>query len=90
MRDPYAGTARDPEFGYRRLDPMPAPDELAEFYASRYSDLVRRGGRGPDLARLLAGGEAAERERAWLAATLWRDLADRIAADAPAPMTPKP
>ncbi len=64
----------DPRLGYRRLDPVPDTDELAEFYESRYYDLVRKGGRGCDLARFLAGGDEAERERSWLRRSLYADL----------------
>ncbi|HMW42440.1 MAG TPA: hypothetical protein PKC88_08695, partial [Plasticicumulans sp.] len=59
-------TVTDPELGFRRLDPLPAADELAAFYESRYYDLIRRGGRAPEIGRLLAGGETAARERDWL------------------------
>ena len=67
----------DPTWGYRRLDPVPTEAELGEFYESHYRTLVSRGGRGPDLARLAAGGPDADRERDWQAATL---LADVVAA----------
>lgn len=73
----------DPVHGYRRLDPIPEAAELASFYQSRYYDLVRQGGRGPDLARFLAGGEGAEREREWLRATLHADILHLIQEHAP-------
>jgi SAM-dependent methyltransferase len=69
----------DPEWGYRRLDPLPAPEALARFYESRYRDLLDAGGRAPDLARLMGTGPEADRERAWLAATLHADVVDAIA-----------
>lgn len=65
---------RDPVHGFRRLDPLPDDDEVAGFYESRYYELVRDGRRAPDLRRLLAGGPEAERERAWLRATLYEDI----------------
>lgn len=65
---------QDPVYGYRRLDPIPNEKEIARFYQSQYYDLIRKGGRAPDLRRLMAGGEAAERERAWLRATLYSDI----------------
>lgn len=68
-----------PELGFRQLDPLPEVDELTAFYQSRYYDLIRRGGRAPELGRLLAGGEAAAREREWLAATLYADVTDGLA-----------
>ncbi len=73
----------DPVHGYRRLDPIPDAGELARSYESRYYDLVRQGGRGSDLARFLAGGEEAERERAWLRATLYADILHLILKHAP-------
>ena len=48
---------QDPVFGYRRLDPIPHDDEIAEFYKSRYYELIRKGGRAPELRRFMAGGE---------------------------------
>jgi SAM-dependent methyltransferase len=64
----------DPRWGYRRLDPVPLRPELDDFYESRYSDLLRGGGRAPDLARLVAGGPDAAIERQWQAATLHADV----------------
>jgi SAM-dependent methyltransferase len=64
----------DPTYGYRRLDPLPSGSEFERFYQSEYYDLIRKGGRAPDLRRLLAGGEEAERERAWLRETLYADI----------------
>ena len=70
----------DPVLGYRHLDPLPGVDELSEFYESAYVDLVRGGRRFPELAHLLARGEEADRERAWLKATLHADIVDGLAA----------
>jgi SAM-dependent methyltransferase len=70
----------DPTYGYRRLDPIPSDDELTRFYQSQYYDLLRQGGRAPELRRLLAGGEEAERERAWLRETLYVDITAELAA----------
>src|SRR5919106_830176 len=53
---------------------MPSDSEFERFYQSEYYDLVRKGGRAPELRRLLAGGEEAERERAWLRETLYADI----------------
>jgi SAM-dependent methyltransferase len=64
----------DPTYGYRRLEPLPTGSEFERFYQSEYYDLLRKGGRAPDLRRLLAGGEEAERERAWLRETLYTDI----------------
>lgn len=69
----------DDALGYRHLDPLPAVDELDAFYQSAYVDLVRGGRRFPELAHLLASGEEADRERAWLKATLHSDVIDALA-----------
>lgn len=66
---------QDPVYGYRRLDPIPDEKEVTKFYQSQYYDLIRRGGRAPELRRFLAGGYEAESERAWLHTTLYADIA---------------
>jgi SAM-dependent methyltransferase len=76
----------DPILGYRRLDPMPDEAELDSFYQSAYVDLGRRGGRFPELGHLLAGGEEANLERAWVQATLHADLLDALDRHLPPPM----
>ncbi len=68
--------SEDPDFGYRRLDPLPSDSgELTEFYESRYYDLIRKGGRAPELRRHLVGGDEGRSELEWLRATLYDDLA---------------
>jgi SAM-dependent methyltransferase len=69
----------DPEWGYRRIDPLPTVEELDRFYESRYRDLIDGGGRAPELSRLVRTGPDAERERAWLAATVHADVVDALA-----------
>lgn len=65
---------RDPEHGYHRLDPIPSEEELDRFYGTAYHEVVRDGARAPDLQRLAAGGEEAEREREWLRGALHADV----------------
>ena len=74
MAGPEDAVVEDPVWGYRRLDPIPKSDELSRFYESHYCDLLHRGGRAPDLARLTAGGVEATREIEWLRATLYADI----------------
>jgi SAM-dependent methyltransferase len=69
----------DPTYGYRRLDPLPSDSDFERFYQSEYYDLLRRGGRAPELRRLLAGGPDADRERAWLRETLYDDITTALA-----------
>lgn len=65
---------QDPVYGYKRLDPVPDEKEVTKFYQSRYYDLIRKGERAPDVRRLMAGGEEADRERSWLRSTLYADI----------------
>ena len=45
MDDPVYTVIEDPNYGYKRLEPIPGPGEINEFYQSRYYDLIRTGGR---------------------------------------------
>jgi len=73
----------DPDFGYRRLEPLPSDSTLSEFYESRYYDLIRKGGRAPELRRHLVGGDEGRKELEWLRATLYDDLATVLGEQAP-------
>lgn len=73
-------TRQHPQFPFRQLDPVPPQDELSDFYESKYYDAMRNGTRAPELARLMAGGDAATRERNWLTETLFSDVADGLTA----------
>jgi SAM-dependent methyltransferase len=64
----------DPVLGYRHLDPLPDGADLDRFYQSAYIDMIRRGERFPELARLLASGSEAEDERSWIRSTLHADI----------------
>jgi len=75
--------SKDPRSGYYRLDPVPSDKELTSFYESRYYDLIRKGGRAPELRRLSEGGPAAQREREWLRQGLYRDIAETLREIAP-------
>jgi 2-polyprenyl-3-methyl-5-hydroxy-6-metoxy-1,4-benzoquinol methylase len=68
------------------LVPFPDDKTLDDFYESQYRDLLDEGGRAPDLARLMAGGPEADRERQWLAATVHADVADALSRHVPADM----
>lgn len=73
----------DPTYGYRRLDPIPDNTDLARFYQSHYYHLIRKGGRAHELKHLMAGGEEAERELAWLKKTVYADIAHALGTHAP-------
>ena len=83
MNDTPFRIVSDPTWGYRRLDPLPADAELTAWYESKYYDLVRKGGRACELGRLMAGGETAARERAWLCDTLYTDVRELLIEHAP-------
>ncbi|MGI8593124.1 MAG: class I SAM-dependent methyltransferase, partial [Solirubrobacteraceae bacterium] len=70
----------DPTYGYRRLEPMPSDSEFERFYESEYYDLLRQGGRAPELRRLLSGGDEADRERAWLRDQMYADITAELTA----------
>lgn len=74
MNEAEYRVVEDPEWGYRRLEPLPSRDDLSRFYESGYCDLVSQGRRGPDLKRLMADDEEAAEERRWLASTLYGDI----------------
>jgi 2-polyprenyl-3-methyl-5-hydroxy-6-metoxy-1,4-benzoquinol methylase len=65
--------------GFLQLDPVPAGSELNAFYQSRYYDLLRQGGRAPEVRKLLDVGGERDEELAWISATLYADLGDAIA-----------
>ncbi len=66
----------DPEWGFRRLDPIPGREELSQFYENSYYELVRKGTRGLSFRHLMAGGAPAKEELAWLSSTLYADHLD--------------
>ncbi|MFA5822197.1 MAG: class I SAM-dependent methyltransferase [Thermodesulfovibrionales bacterium] len=65
---------QDKIYSYKRLDPIPENEELTSFYQSMYYDLIRKGGRAPELRRLMSGGEEGPRERQWLREGLYSDI----------------
>lgn len=66
--------AREPGYGFLRLDPVPEEGRLQRFYESKYYEIIRSGQRGQDLKRLMGGGPAARKERGWLEKTLYADV----------------
>ncbi|MDQ3721275.1 MAG: class I SAM-dependent methyltransferase [Actinomycetota bacterium] len=57
---------------------MPSDSEFERFYESDYYDLLRQGGRAPELRRLMAGGEEAARERDWLREQMYADISAEL------------
>ena len=74
------GIARDERFGFYRLDPVPRSAELSHFYQSQYYELIRQGGRAPEIRRRMEGGDEAAQELKWLEETLFADIADYLEA----------
>ena len=70
----YCGVVQDQRFGYWHLDPIPKQVEQQHFYQNKYYDLIRSGGRAPELRRLMTGGAECESERGWLRAGLYADI----------------
>lgn len=64
----------DPVYGFKRLDPIPRDSEISDFYQSKYYELIRKGGRAPELRRLMGSGEETEREKRWLREGLYTDI----------------
>lgn len=75
MRKKNYRIVKDLVYGYKRLDPLPEPKQLSKFYKSKYYELIHKGGRAPEINRLMKGGKSARDERAWLCATLYSDIA---------------
>ena len=71
--DPFQ-VVEDPEWGFRRLDPIPNEEYLSSFYESGYYNLMHGGKRAPDLARLGEQTVEAQKERNWLAETVHQDF----------------
>ena len=57
---------------------MPSDSEFERFYESDYYDLLRKGGRAPELRRLMTGGEEADRERDWLREQMYADISAEL------------
>lgn len=66
----------DQSYGLRHLEPLPSNEELEEFYRRKYYELVKEGGRAPELKRIMGGGIKANAELDWLAKTWWLDIRD--------------
>jgi 2-polyprenyl-3-methyl-5-hydroxy-6-metoxy-1,4-benzoquinol methylase len=64
----------DEKCGYKHISPIPDASELSDFYQSDYPEMLQEGEAAEDVARLIEGGEEAERERAWRRATWYADV----------------
>ncbi len=64
--------------GFKHLDPIPNDVELEEFYKRKYFDLIKEGGRSPDIRRLMGETDEARAEREWLEKTLYTDINETL------------
>ena len=60
--------------GYYKLSPLPTAGELDDFYKKNYYELIKKGGRAPELMRQMKRGKESLRERKWLQSTLYQDI----------------
>ncbi len=74
MKNSKYRIAEDSVHKYKHLNPIPREEDIEEFYQSRYYDLLRKGGRAPELRRIISGGKEAKREKSWLCSTLYTDI----------------
>jgi SAM-dependent methyltransferase len=72
-----------PQFGFMQLNPIPTDRELDDFYKAKYYQLLRQGGRAPEIRCLTSNTPEAEAERRWLNETLHADVFATIRDHAP-------
>ncbi|MCM8831833.1 MAG: class I SAM-dependent methyltransferase [Candidatus Omnitrophica bacterium] len=60
--------------GFKHLDPIPTEERIKKFYKNKYFDLVKKGGRAPEIRRLMKGGKESKAELKWLESTLYNDI----------------
>lgn len=62
-------------YGYLHLSPIPREKTLSKFYQNEYYKLIRKGGRAPEIRRLVnKDTKEAKSERRWICATLYKDI----------------
>jgi SAM-dependent methyltransferase len=64
----------DPEYNFRKLEPIPAPSELNDFYESKYFSLIKKGGRASEMRKLIERRNHSNPELKWLERTLYKDI----------------
>ena len=60
--------------GHYQLSPLPTLDELDTFYKKDYYELIKKGGRAPELRRQMKKDKDSIREKKWLQANLYKDI----------------
>lgn len=67
----------DEKFGYFKLDPTPTNEALEIFYRDKYSELIKKGGRAPNIKKLLNANERGS-ELNWLRSTTFTDISNAL------------
>jgi 2-polyprenyl-3-methyl-5-hydroxy-6-metoxy-1,4-benzoquinol methylase len=60
--------------GFKHLYPLPTAKGTEKFYKEKYFKLIKKGGRAPEMGRLLKGGKERSSELKWLKSTLYEDI----------------
>lgn len=76
-------TRLDPRYGSRRLADAASSEDVHAYFETQYYAAVNSGEKGVDIKRSLEGGEEAQRQRDWMASTLYADIAWVITEHAP-------
>ena len=76
-------TRLDPRYGSRRLEQSASSEDVHAYFEKQYYSAVSSGQKGVDIKRSLEGGEEAQRQRDWMASTLYADIAWLIEENAP-------
>ncbi len=74
---------RDPAHGFAELASRPSREEVEAYFREDYYGAIERGEKAVDIKRSMEGGEAADRQKRWMAETLYADIADILASHAP-------
>ena len=80
---PDLETRADPRFGFRRLAEQPANDQVERYFREEYYGAILRGEKSVDIKRSMEGGPEARRQAAWMANTLYADIAHILDSLAP-------
>lgn len=70
-----SGYRKNDKYGYIHLHPIPNDENITTFYEKQYYDLIQKGGRAPEIQRLMNNDQ---QEIDWLNHTLYRDIADYL------------
>jgi 2-polyprenyl-3-methyl-5-hydroxy-6-metoxy-1,4-benzoquinol methylase len=69
--------------GFKHLYPLPTIEGTKKFYKKKYFNLIKKGGRAPEMGRLLKGGKERSSELKWLKSTLYKDISHILGENVP-------